>query len=61
MDTITELTELLFDCDLFDSVAINLLESCGKINTVKNPYYSPLKDSEIIASVQKWRDKFNEQ
>ena len=45
--------------DLFDSVAISILESCGKINTVKNPYYNPIKDPEIIASSQKWKDKLN--
>lgn len=46
--------------DLFDSVAISILENCGKINIVKNPYYSANKDPEIIASVQRWKDKLYE-
>lgn len=44
---------------LFDGVAVTLLENCGKINTVKNPYYSPSKDPELIASIQRWGNKFN--
>lgn len=43
--------------ELFEGVTITILENCGKINTVKNPYYSPDKDPELIASIQRWRNK----
>lgn len=40
-------------------MAISLLENCGKANVVKNPYYSPEKDPEVMVSVQKWRKRID--
>lgn len=42
--------------DLFDGVSISILENCGKVNTVKNPYYSPNNDPEIIAAIHRWEN-----
>ncbi len=43
--------------ELLEGITISILENGGKVNTVQNPYYSPLKDPEIFASVQRWRNK----
>lgn len=44
---------------VFDGIAISLLENCGKVNVVKNPYYSPEIDPEVMVSVQKWRKRID--
>lgn len=43
--------------ELLEGITISILENSGVVNTVQNPYYSPLEDPEIIASKQRWRNK----
>lgn len=39
--------------ELFDGFAINILSKHGLVNTMNNPYYSPLKDERILAEISK--------
>lgn len=43
--------------DLFDGLAINILSKQGLVNTMENPYYSPLKDERILAGISAWKSK----
>lgn len=48
------------DCgELFDGLAISILEHSGRVNTFKDPYYSPLKDKKLMNSIEIWKIKNN--
>ena len=41
--------------ETFESLSISLLEECGKINLLKDPFYTPMNDLEILKHIEKWR------
>lgn len=43
--------------DLFDGLTINILSKQGLVNTMENPYYSPLKDERILSGISAWENK----
>lgn len=43
--------------DLFDSIAIDILQHQLLINLNDNPYYSPLNDENIIQEINVWKSK----
>ena len=40
--------------DFTDSFIISILETCGKVNLVENPYYQSWNDENIITEKEKW-------
>ena len=41
--------------DLFDSIAINILQNQQLIDLNEDPYYDPLKDPKIIKEIANWK------
>ena len=42
--------------DLFDSIAIAILENQLLINTSNDPYYNPLTDPNILTAINNWKN-----
>jgi hypothetical protein len=45
--------------DLFDSIAIDVLQNQCLIDLTENPYYNPLEDSNVIVEIDKWKQNFH--
>lgn len=43
--------------DLFDSIALNVLQNQGLIDIKNDPYYNPLEDKHILKEIDKWNKK----
>jgi len=41
--------------ELFDSIAISILENQLLISTSEDPYYNPLKDPKILLEIERWK------
>ena len=42
---------------VFDGIAIGILEKIGKVSLIDNPNYAPENDPEIIAAVERWKNR----
>ena len=42
---------------VFDGIAIGILGKIGKVSLIDNPNYAPENDPEIIAAVERWKNR----
>lgn len=47
--------------NLFDSIAMDILQFQQLVNIVEDPYYDPLKDKKVIDEISKWKNQFKNQ